>query len=302
MDSTDGLTRGQTVNATGSQIRVPVGPKTLGRIMNVIGEPIDERGPIGSDMSAPIHAEAPPFVDQSTEAAILVTGIKVIDLLAPYAKGGKIGLFGGAGVGKTVLIQELINNIAKGHGGVSRVRRRRRADPRGQRSLPRVPRRGRHRQGRRRQPDARRLEGRAGVRPDERAAGRPRPRRSLGPHPGRIFPRRRRPGRALLRRQHLPLHPGGLGSVGASRPYSVGRGLSADAVDRHGPASGAHHLDQQGFDHLGAGDLRAGRRLDRPGAGDFVRPPRRDDDAEPRDLRARHLSGRRPARIRSAAC
>jgi F-type H+/Na+-transporting ATPase subunit beta len=119
MDSTDGLTRGQTVNATGSQIRVPVGPKTLGRIMNVIGEPIDERGPIGSDMSAPIHADAPAFVDQSTEAAILVTGIKVIDLLAPYAKGGKIGLFGGAGVGKTVLIQELINNIAKGHGGVS---------------------------------------------------------------------------------------------------------------------------------------------------------------------------------------
>src|SRR5690349_21858961 len=119
MDSTDGLTRGQVVNATGSQIRVPVGPKTLGRIMNVIGEPIDERGPIGSDMSAPIHADAPAFVDQSTEAAILVTGIKVIDLLAPYAKGGKIGLFGGAGVGKTVLIQELINNIAKGHGGVS---------------------------------------------------------------------------------------------------------------------------------------------------------------------------------------
>jgi len=119
MDSTDGLTRGQTVNATGSEIRVPVGPKTLGRIMNVIGEPIDERGPIGSDMTAPIHAEAPAFVDQSTEASILVTGIKVIDLLAPYARGGKIGLFGGAGVGKTVLIQELINNIAKGHGGVS---------------------------------------------------------------------------------------------------------------------------------------------------------------------------------------
>jgi len=119
MDSTDGLTRGQVVNATGSEIRVPVGPKTLGRIMNVIGEPIDERGPIGSDLTAPIHAEAPAFVDQSTEASILVTGIKVIDLLAPYARGGKIGLFGGAGVGKTVLIQELINNIAKGHGGVS---------------------------------------------------------------------------------------------------------------------------------------------------------------------------------------
>ncbi|UYY60280.1 F0F1 ATP synthase subunit beta [Sphingomonas sp. S2-65] len=119
MDSTEGLTRGQTVTDTGSQIRVPVGPKTLGRILNVIGEPIDERGPVGAELTAPIHAPAPLFVDQSTESAILVTGIKVIDLLAPYAKGGKIGLFGGAGVGKTVLIQELINNIAKGHGGTS---------------------------------------------------------------------------------------------------------------------------------------------------------------------------------------
>jgi F-type H+-transporting ATPase subunit beta len=119
MDSTDGLTRGQAVMDTGSQIRVPVGPMTLGRIMNVVGDPIDERGPIGAADTAPIHAEAPLFVDQSTETAILVTGIKVIDLLAPYAKGGKIGLFGGAGVGKTVLIQELINNIAKGHGGTS---------------------------------------------------------------------------------------------------------------------------------------------------------------------------------------
>src|SRR5690242_19524934 len=104
MDSTDGLTRGQQVVYTGNQISVPVGPKTLGRIMNVVGEPIDELGPIGAERSAPIHAEAPLFVEQSTEAAILVTGIKVIDLLAPYARGGKIGLFGGAGVGKTVLI------------------------------------------------------------------------------------------------------------------------------------------------------------------------------------------------------
>ena len=119
MDATEGLTRGQTVTDTGSQIRVPVGPKTLGRILNVVGEPIDERGPVGHTETAPIHAPAPLFVDQSTESAILVTGIKVIDLLAPYAKGGKIGLFGGAGVGKTVLIQELINNIAKGHGGTS---------------------------------------------------------------------------------------------------------------------------------------------------------------------------------------
>src|SRR6186713_839836 len=119
MDGTDGLTRGQVVTNTGQQISVPVGPKTLGRIVNVIGEPIDERGPVNAEQRAPIHAEAPLFIDQSTEAAILVTGIKVINLLAPYARGGKIGLFGGAGVGKTVLIQELINNIAKGHGGVS---------------------------------------------------------------------------------------------------------------------------------------------------------------------------------------
>ncbi len=119
MDSTDGLVRGNEVTDTGSQILVPVGPETLGRIMNVIGEPIDERGAIGEKQRAPIHADAPAFADQSTESEILVTGIKVVDLLAPYSKGGKIGLFGGAGVGKTVLIMELINNIAKGHGGYS---------------------------------------------------------------------------------------------------------------------------------------------------------------------------------------
>jgi F-type H+-transporting ATPase subunit beta len=119
MDSTDGLTRGQEVTDTGAPISVPVGRATLGRIMNVIGEPIDERGPVGHTQTAPIHAKAPEFVDQSTSTEILVTGIKVMDLLAPYVKGGKIGLFGGAGVGKTVLIMELINNIAKAHGGVS---------------------------------------------------------------------------------------------------------------------------------------------------------------------------------------
>ncbi|CUW37427.1 membrane-bound ATP synthase, F1 sector, beta-subunit [Magnetospirillum sp. XM-1] len=119
MDSTDGLTRGTEVVDTGAAIQMPVGPETLGRIINVIGEPIDERGPIGNKTTLPIHADAPDFVDQSTETEILVTGIKVIDLLAPYCKGGKIGLFGGAGVGKTVLIMELINNIAKAHGGYS---------------------------------------------------------------------------------------------------------------------------------------------------------------------------------------
>jgi len=119
MDTTDGLVRGAGVADTGAPISVPVGPETLGRIINVIGEPVDERGPLETKVKAPIHAPAPPFVEQSTEQEILITGIKVVDLLAPYAKGGKIGLFGGAGVGKTVLIMELINNIAKAHGGYS---------------------------------------------------------------------------------------------------------------------------------------------------------------------------------------
>jgi len=119
MDSTEGLVRGQAVADTGKPIMVPVGPATLGRIMNVIGEPIDERGPVSRDLLMPIHAPAPAFVDQATESEVLVTGIKVIDLLCPYAKGGKIGLFGGAGVGKTVLIMELVNNIAKLFGGYS---------------------------------------------------------------------------------------------------------------------------------------------------------------------------------------
>jgi len=119
MDSTDGLARGVVVKDTGTAIRVPVGAATLGRIMNVIGEPIDEKGEIKSLETAPIHASAPELIDQATETEILVTGIKVIDLLAPYSKGGKIGLFGGAGVGKTVLIMELINNVAKAHNGYS---------------------------------------------------------------------------------------------------------------------------------------------------------------------------------------
>jgi F-type H+-transporting ATPase subunit beta len=119
MDTTDGLVRGQEAVDTGAAISVPVGPETLGRIINVVGEPVDERGPLGAKMVSPIHRQAPEFTDQSTEAEILITGIKVVDLLAPYAKGGKIGLFGGAGVGKTVIIMELINNIAKAHGGYS---------------------------------------------------------------------------------------------------------------------------------------------------------------------------------------
>ena len=119
MDTTEGLVRGQEVTDTGAPIEMPVGPETLGRILNVIGEPIDERGPLNTSKNLPIHREAPEFTDQSTETNALVTGIKVVDLLAPYSRGGKTGLFGGAGVGKTVLIMELINNIAKAHGGYS---------------------------------------------------------------------------------------------------------------------------------------------------------------------------------------
>merc|ERR1719163_60649 len=119
MDATEGLRRGQTVQDKGAPINVPVGNELLGRIVNVLGEPIDERGPVGNKMTLPLHAEAPAFTEQQTEAQVLVTGIKVVDLLNPYARGGKIGLFGGAGVGKTVVIMELINNIAQNHGGYS---------------------------------------------------------------------------------------------------------------------------------------------------------------------------------------
>merc|ERR1711868_216361 len=119
MDGTEGLIRGQVVNDTGNPIMIPVGPETLGRIINVVGEPIDERGPIATDKRQAIHAEAPEFEEMSVEQEILVTGIEVVDLIAPHSKGGKIGLFGGAGVGKTVFIMELINNVAKAHGGYS---------------------------------------------------------------------------------------------------------------------------------------------------------------------------------------
>ena len=207
--------------------------------MNVIGEPIDEAGPIAAEDMRSIHQDAPRYTDQSTEAEILVTGIKVVDLLAPYAKGGKIGLFGGAGVGKTVLIQELINNVAKAHGGYSvfaGVGERTRegndlyhefieskvnADPHN--PDPSVKSKCALVFGQMNEPPG----ARARVGAD-------------GSDGRRAFPRPG-PGRAVLRRQHLPLHASGLRSVGAARPYSFGGGLSADARHRHGRAAGAHH-------------------------------------------------------------
>ena len=171
------------------------------------------------------------------------------------------------------------------------VRRRRRAHARGQRPLARDD----GRQARRRHDRAR--QGGAGLRPDERAAGRAGARRPVGAHGGRVLPRRRGQGRAALHRQHLPLHAGRLRGVGAARPHPLGGGLPADALHRHGRAAGAHHLDHQGLDHLGAGDLRAGRRPHRPGAGDGVHPPRRDHGALARHRRDGHLPGRGSARL-----
>ena len=206
----------------------------------MVGEPVDEAGPVNRARRGAIHQEAPAYTDQSTEAAILITGIKVVDLLAPYAKGGKIGLFGGAGVGKTVLIMELINNIAKAHGGYSVFAGVGERTREGndlyhemiESGVNKDPKKG----------SGRRLQMRAGLRPDERAAGRARPRRPHRADRRRVFPRPG-PGRAVLRRQHLPLHAGGLGSVGAARPHPLGGRLSADARDRHGRAAGAHHHD-----------------------------------------------------------
>ena len=220
------------------------------------------------------------------------TGIKVIDLLEPYLQGGKIGLFGGAGVGKTVIIMELINNIAMKHGGVSvfggvgeRTREGNDLWLEFQESGvidPNDPSKSR----------AALVYGQMTEPPGARAA-----RRAVGADGRRVLPRRREQGRAALHRQHLPVHAGRLGSVGAARPHAVGRRLPADAADRNGRAAGAHHVDAQGLDHVGAGDLRARRRLHGPGAGDDVRASRRDDEPVARDRRARHLSGRRSARV-----
>jgi F-type H+-transporting ATPase subunit beta len=255
--------------------------------------------PFPTPSAGPSTSPRPAYTEQSTEAQILITGIKVVDLLAPYAKGGKIGLFGGAGVGKTVLIMELINNVAKAHGGYSVFagvgeRTREGNDLYHEMIESKVNKDPKKNNG-----GSPGLQVRPGLRPDERAARRARPRRPLGPHRRRVFPRPG-PGRAVLRRQHLPLHAGGLRGVGAAGPHPLGGRLSADARHRHGRAAGAHHHDAEGLDHLGAGHLRAGRRPHRPGAGHLVCPPRRHHGAVAPHLREGHLPGRRPARLHLA--
>jgi len=241
MDSTDGMVRGQEVLDTGAPITVPVGPETLGRILNVIGEPIDERGPVNAKKFYPIHRDAPSFEDQASATEVLATGIKVVDLLAPYLKGGKVGLFGGAGVGKTVLIQELINNIAKAHGGVSVFAGVGERTREGNDLYHEMIDAGVIKLGDNTTEGSKvaLVYGQMNEPPGARA-------------------RRGRPGRVVLRGQHLPLHPGGRRSLRVAGPHSVRRGLSADLGHRHGRAAGADYEHEEGLDHVRAGDLRAG--------------------------------------------
>ena len=270
MDTSEGLVRGQDVTDTGAPISVPVGDGTA-RPHHQRDRRAGRRGRSGQDRAAardPSGGAA--YTDQSTEArdpGHRHQGRRPARALRQGRQDRPVR--------RRRRRQDRADHGAdqqrrQGARRLFGVRRRRRAHPRGQRPLSRDD-RVRRQQG----PDeeqrlGRGLQVRAGVRPDERAAGRARPRRPLRPDGRRALPRPG-PGRAVLRRQHLPLHAGRLGSVGAARPHSVGGGLSADARHRHGRAAGAHHHHAQGLDHLGAGDLRAGRRLDRPGAGDLVR-------------------------------
>ena len=219
--------------------------------MDVLGRPIDEQGPVNAEKTMSIHRDAPTFEELSPSTELLETGIKVIDLVCPFAKGGKVGLFGGAGVGKTVNMLELINNIATQHAGLSvfaGVGERTREGNDFYHEM-------------RKQASSRWTisnQGGDGVRPDERAAGQPPARRADRADHGRILSRRR-PRRAVLHRQHLPLHAGRHRSVRAARPHAFRGGLPADAGRRNGRAAGAHHVDQDRLDHLDPGGVRAGR-------------------------------------------
>ena len=253
-------------------------------MFDVLGHPIDGKGPVEAERSrCRSTARAPAFEDQTTEVEVFETGLKVIDLVCPFRKGGKVGIFGGAGVGKTVIIQELINNVAKEHAGVSVFAGVGERSREGNDLIARDDGVGRHQEHGLR------------VRPDERAARRPPARRPDRPDDGGVLPRRGGPRRPPVHRQHLPVHPGGLRGVGAPRPDAVRRGLPAEPGDRDGRPPGADHLDQEGVDHLAPGGLRPRGRLHGPGAGDDLRPPRLDDPPRAVDRRAGHLPRRGPA-------
>ena len=258
MDTTEGLVRGMDVMDTGAGITVPVGEETLGRVLNVIGEPVDEMGPVNAKKSYPIHRPTPEFVDQETKVQSFETGIKVVDLLAPYARGGKIGLFGGAGVGKTVILMELINNVAMKHGGYSVFggvgeRTREGNDLWLEMKESGVINKASLVYGQMNEP------------PGARA------RVALTALTLAEFFRDDE-GRDVLTvfRQHFPFHPGELGSFDAARPHAFGCRLSADFGDGLGRTARAHYHDAQRLDYLRASDLRSRRRPDRPGPSDDV--------------------------------
>jgi len=263
MDATEGLVRGQSVTDTGGQISVPVGTATLGRIMNVVGEPVDEKGPVKTKETRAIHGDAPAFADQSTATEILVTGIKVIDLMAPYTKGGKIGLFGGAGVGKTVLIMELINNIAKVHSGLSVFAGV------GERT----------REGNDLYHEM--IESNVIV-PDNLTDSKI----------ALVYGQMNEPPGARMRVALTGLtlaHTGRFRSVRPVGPYSFRCGLPADTGHRHGCHAGTHRFDQSGFHYIGSGRVRSSGRPYRPCASDILCAPRRDNRSGPCDFGKRHL-------------
>ena len=272
MDTSEGLVRGQAVTDTGQPIAVPVGDECLGRIINVVGDPIDEAGPVNTAQKRAIHQDAPLYTDQSTEAEILVTGIKVVDLLAPYAKGGKIGLFGGAGVGKTVLIMELINNVAKAHGGYSVFagvgeRTREGNDLYHEMIESGVNKDPKKNNGSAAGSKCALVYGQMNEPPGARAR--------VGLSGLTVAEHFRDQGQDVL---FFVDNIFRFTQAGSEVSALLGRipsrrGLSADARDRHGRAAGAHHHHAEGFGHLGAGDLRAGRRPDRSGARHLVRAP-----------------------------
>ena len=284
MDSTDGLARGTDVVDTGAPISVPVGEATLGRIFNVLGDSIDGGDEVDVKERWPIHRPAPDFEDLVPTHRDLRDGDQGHRPPRPVREGRQGRALRRRRRGQDGADPGAHPQHRRGARGALGVRRRRRADARGQRPLARDDRVGRHRQDR------------ARLRPDERAAGSAPARGPERPDHGGVLPRGR-PGHAALHRQHLPLRAGGLRGVGAPRPHAVRGGLPADARDRDGPAPGADHLDAQGLGHVGAGDLRAGRRPHRPGAGGDLRAPRRVDGALARDRRAGDLPGRRPARL-----
>ena len=284
MDTTDGLARGTEVIDTGAPITVPVGRETLGRIFNLLGEPIDLGEPLPDDVERwPIHREAPTIEALTPTTEMFETGIKVIDLLAPYAKGGKVGLFGGAGVGKTVIIQELIHNLAQEHGGLSAFcgvgERSREGNDLwlemkesgvldktmlvfGQMNEP---------------PGARMRVALSGLTMAE------------------YFRDHEEQDVLLFIDNIFRFVQAGSEVSALLGPDAVAGGLPADARVRDGRAAGADHLDAQRLGHLDPGDLRPRRRPHRPGAGVGVRPPQRDHDAVAVDRREGHLPGRRPA-------